>query len=152
MRDVQSWERFGLAHRIVTALKWGVNELKRWELPWQTSLCLCQQYLIGHLQCQRNNGNNSYWIRYRGCSNSKVTDSQKHEFLWHFICFHSFIACSVHGIYFAFTMHHVIQGKAWYSHGGVGFQTRSYGDQWWPVFEPPPDSFDVINYNWAISM
>ena len=24
----------------------------------------------------------------------------------------------------------VIQGRAWYSHAGVGFQTRSCGDQW----------------------
>lgn len=46
----------------------------------------------------------------------------------------------------------VIQGRAWYSHAGVGFRTRSCGDQWWPVFEQPPDAFDVINYNWAIIM
>jgi len=26
------------------------------------------------------------------------------------------------------------------------------GDQWWPVFEQPPDAFDVINYTWAVIM
>lgn len=142
MRDTQNWGRFGLAHRMVTALKWGVNELKRWELPWQTLRCLCQQYLTGHLHCQRNSGSNNYWTGYRGCSNSKVTDSQKHEMVWHFICFHSFIACMFVVYVLSLLMDHVIQGKPWcwvLNHV-----------VWWPAFEPPPYAFDVINYKWSI--
>jgi hypothetical protein len=41
---------------------------------------------------------------------------------------------SLHAVFMVYIlpslMDLVIQGKAWYSHTGVGFQTRSCGDQW----------------------